>query len=75
MAMIVHPVDGLINRLLQQNNRPGKVNTGVSGREAFPRDHVQISGEAHQQARASENAPSRLENQLLQMYTRHGNAA
>ncbi len=75
MAMTVHPVDGLINRLLQQNNRPGKADTGVSGRDVFPRDHVQISGEAHQQARTSGDSPSRLENQLLQMYTRHGYTA
>lgn len=74
MAMIVHPVDGLINRLLQQNNRPGKTDPSVSGRDVLPRDHVQISGEAQYQGRASGNSPSYLENQLLRMYTRHGNA-
>jgi len=72
MAMIVHPVDGLINRLLQQNNRLGKTDPSVSGRDVLPRDHVQISREAQHQARGSGNSPSRLENQLLQMYTRHG---
>jgi len=74
MAMTVHPVDGLIHRLLQQNNRPGKADSNVAGRDTLPRDHVRISGEAYNQARASGNSPSHLESQLLQMYTRHGNA-
>jgi len=74
MAMTVHPVDGLIHRLLQQNNRPSKADSDVSGRDVLPRDHVQISGEAHHQVRLG-NSPSHLENQLLQMYTRHGHAS
>jgi len=75
MAMTIHPVDGLIQRLLQQSSRPGKTGSDVSSSNSFPLDQVQISGDAHHQARLSGNAPSRLEDQLLQMYTRHGHVS
>jgi len=55
MAIMVQPVDGLINRLLQQN---GKSATPTQGATASPvlQDHVSISSHARQQPEASAHA-------------------
>lgn len=73
MALSVLPVDGLINRLIDQHQRP----SGKSQKYQPPSrvaDQVSISSQARAQAgdAAAEQQPSRLENQLLQMYNRSG---
>ena len=70
MAISVHPVDGLINRLLQQNSssvsRRGSVQQPARPDSA---DRVEISTQAKQGV--AEQPASKLESQLLQLYSRH----
>jgi len=76
MALTVHPADGLIHRLLQQNSRTPTTKSGVSAEPGVHRDSINISDEARGQAQHTpEPSPSRLENQLLRMYTHHGHAS
>jgi len=78
MAISVQPVDGLINRLLQQNSRaPSAAEKAASTPTAPSRDQVNISSEAllqrqalsdrveQQQRRESGKA---LESHLLSLY-------
>lgn len=75
MALSVLPVDGLINRLIDQHQRPsgGSRSTRPTYRTA---DQVSISSQARAHADSGEalheQQASRLEDQLLQMYTRSG---
>jgi len=77
--MTIHPADGLINRLLQQNSRPSNAesqNVAPSKREV--KDSVHISSAARNQEAPSQEVPSpdvqrhagerQLESQLLQLY-------
>ncbi|MDQ6972733.1 MAG: hypothetical protein Q9M30_08795 [Mariprofundaceae bacterium] len=71
MAISVLPVDGLINRLIQQNQRPSDRPSSGSASKPAQSDQVNISHEAKAQAGSSdiEQTQSQLENQLLQMYS------
>lgn len=72
MAISVLPVDGLINRLIQQNQRHASRPGGVSAETGSPRDKVNISAQAKAHAAGSgEHAPSQLESKLLAMYRAH----
>jgi len=46
MAISALPVDGLINRLIQQNQRPAARPSGSSSEVATPQDQVSISNQA-----------------------------
>lgn len=72
MAISVLPVDGLINRLIQQNQRPASKPSSVPADAGAPRDKVNISTQAKAHAAGSgEHAPSQLESKLLAMYRAH----
>jgi len=73
MAISALPVDGLINRLLQQHQRPAVKNTSSSSKPYSQGDQVNISNQAKAQAEGGDipQEPSKLENQLLQMYSAH----
>jgi len=80
MAIMVQPVDGLINRLLQQNGKPSAPSQGAAANPA-QQDHVSISSNARQQPEApahagqqqqySPDAQSSLQ-QSLRQSSRHG---
>jgi len=74
MAISVLPVDGLINRLIQQNQRPTSRHASSQAGGAAPQDKVSISSQAKLQAEGgAQHAPSQLESKLLDMYkARHG---
>ncbi|MDQ6988061.1 MAG: hypothetical protein Q9M25_09685 [Mariprofundaceae bacterium] len=70
MALSVLPVEGLIHRLIQQQQLPAtKASSATSDQKKH--DQVNISNQARERADtgASEQTPSKLENQLLQMYS------
>jgi len=72
MAISVLPVDGLINRLIQQNQRPTSRPANASADSATLQDKVNISSQAKAHAAGSgEHAPSQLESKLLEMYKAH----
>jgi len=73
MAISALPVDGLINRLIQQHQRPVVKTTNSSAKSSPQADQVNISNQAKVQAGGGEipQEPSKLENQLLQMYSAH----
>ncbi len=68
MAMVINPIDGLVQRLIRQ----GAGHSSTVRQVAFPgRDRVSFSHEARQ---AGLDAPSsKLESQLLQSYGPHKN--
>ncbi len=74
MTISVQPVDGLINRLLQQNSRPASVaERRLDSRMQAGQDQLSISAKAqsqpadtsHQQSKAGGKA---LESHLLNLY-------
>jgi len=67
MAISVHPVDGLINRLLQQHSSSASRRENVQSTPPASADRVNISQQAKQGV--VEPSPSKLESQLLQLYT------
>ncbi len=71
MAISALPIDGLINRLIQQHQLPSAKNTPSSKQHPSQGDQVNISTQAKTQAEAgmAQQEPSKLENQLLQMYS------
>lgn len=72
MAISTLPVDGLINRLIQQNQRPAPRPAGPSAQGNDLQDKVNISSQAKTHAAGSvEHTPSQLESKLLEMYTVH----
>jgi len=72
MAISILPVDGLINRLIQQNQRPAARPAGPSPQGGDLQDKVNISSQAKTHAAGNgEHAPSQLESKLLEMYTAH----
>ena len=74
MALSVLPVDGLINRLIQQNQRPASRSSSSSSDRTVPQDKVNISSEAKAQTDvdgAQDSAPSQLESKLLELYRSH----
>ncbi|MDX8392639.1 MAG: hypothetical protein R8K53_08770 [Mariprofundaceae bacterium] len=69
MAISALPVEGLIHRLIQQQQLPiTKMSAATSAQQMH--DQVSISEQAREQADtgAADQTPSKLENQLLQMY-------
>lgn len=83
MSISVQPVDGLINRLLQQNSKPSPVSERHTASHAMPtHDQVTISAKAQshhaaasdahiqQQNRPGEKA---LESHLLNLYKSNDN--
>jgi len=76
MAISVQPVDGLINRLLQQNNRPASVAERRLGSKQLKRDQVSISTMAQSQSNPVSDASQQqnktggkaLESHLLKLY-------
>jgi len=71
MAISALPVDGLINRLIQQHQLPAAKTKASPAQRPFPEDQVSISSQAQTQADAevAQHGSSKLENQLLQMYS------
>jgi len=53
MAISVQPVDGLINRLLQQNSKPSSVARQGQSSPTLKQDHVSISAQAQQHSSVS----------------------
>jgi len=87
MAISVLPVDGLINRLIQQNQRPASRPSGTSSEPGTLQDKVNISSQAKAhasgandqagqaatggQTASQDQTPSPLESKLLEMYKIH----
>jgi len=66
MALTVHPVDGLINRLLQQHNGTSRHKGIAQQRPVVSGERVDISQEARQAS--IEQSDSKLESHLLHLY-------
>lgn len=72
MAVSVLPVDGLINRLIQQNQRLTSRPAEASADSTRLQDKVNISNQAKLHAAGiGERAQSQLESKLLEMYKVH----
>ena len=72
MPISVHPVDGLISRLLQQYQRTAG-GQSASRATAHPKhDHVSLSDAARHMANAGTDA-GKLESSLLYLYSQRGN--
>ncbi len=72
MPISVHPVDGLISRLLQQYQRTAG-GQSASRASAHPRhDHVSLSDMGRHMANAGADA-GKLESSLLHLYNHRGN--
>ena len=72
MPISVHPVDGLISRLLQQYQRTAG-GQSASRASAHPKhDHVSLSDAARHMANAGTDA-GKLESSLLYLYSQRGN--
>jgi hypothetical protein len=76
MAISVQPVDGLINRLLQQNSRPASAtDRKMESHTAPTQDQVSISPRAQSQAvtgPSQHNTGGKaLESHLLNLYKMH----
>jgi len=74
MPISVQPVDGLINRLLQQNSKPSVSHARPAHQPSGGSDAVNISAQAKSQHQAAAAAPQQapgnksLESQLLNLY-------
>ena len=82
MAISIQPVDGLINRLLQQNGKPSSVTKQHSPSPMSQQDQVSISSSAKQQAPLTESqvqstsdkpGERALESHLLNLYKKNDN--
>lgn len=78
MALTVRPADGLIHRLLQQNSQATSKPYAEKLASIHVNDQINISQGAREQATAGNNVvdsrqqtQSRLESQLLRLYTHH----
>jgi len=67
MSISVHPVDGLINRLLQQHSSSVGRRENVQRGQLGSGDRVNISRQATDVA--ADQSVSKLESQLLQLYS------
>lgn len=70
MPISVHPVDGLISRLLQQYHRTAGGSSSRTSTHVKP-DHVSLSDMARQMTHASAD-PGKLESSLLHLYNQRG---
>ncbi|MBL4775041.1 MAG: hypothetical protein JKY87_03165 [Mariprofundus sp.] len=82
MAISIQPVDGLINRLLQQNGKPSSVTRQQSPSAMPQQDQVNISSSAKQQSPSTESqvqsssykpGERALESHLLNLYKKNDN--
>ncbi len=82
MAISVQPVDGLINRLLQQNGKHSPVAKQTSPTTMGPKDQISISSSANKAQTPStesqlqlQNKPGEraLESHLLNLYRKNDN--
>jgi len=82
MAISIQPVDGLINRLLQQNGKPSSVARPYTSAPMPQQDQVSISSSAKQnspstkpQIQSTNNKPGEraLESHLLNLYKKNDN--
>jgi len=84
MAMSIQPVDGLINRLLQQQGKPSSVTRQSAPAATVKQDQVNISSSAYaqktpttesqvQQQSQQQNKPGEraLESHLLNLYKKN----
>lgn len=71
MPISVHPVDGLISRLLQQCQRPTGGASAPRGTAHAKHDHVSLSDVARQMAEPGAEA-GKLESSLLYLYNQRG---
>ncbi|MDQ6970660.1 MAG: hypothetical protein Q9M16_09135 [Mariprofundus sp.] len=83
MAISIQPVDGLINRLLQQNSKPSSVARQSAPAAAPKQDQVSISSSAYSQktpttesqvqSQQQQNKPGEraLESHLLNLYKKN----
>jgi len=75
MPLTVRPADGLIHRLLQQNSQPAGKPQAEEPSPVHANDQVSISQHAREQAGVVDSRQqnqSKLESQLLRLYTHHG---
>lgn len=74
MPISVHPVDGLISRLLQQYQRSSGAGQSSSRAPAQAKqDHVSLSDVARQMAGSGTANTGKLESSLLYLYNQRGN--
>ena len=71
MPISVHPVDGLISRLLQQYHRSAGGQSASRGTAHAKQDHVSLSDMARQAVSAGADA-GKLESSLLYLYNHRG---
>lgn len=78
MALTVRPADGLIHRLLQQNSQAAGKPQAEKTASIRINDQVNISQHAREKSDSENNAvdsrkqnQSKLESQLLRLYTHH----
>jgi len=73
MPISVHPVDGLISRLLQQYQRTAGGQSASRAQAQPKQDHVSLSDVARQMAGSGATNAGKLESSLLYLYNQRGN--
>ena len=68
MAMTLRPTDGLVTRLLQQQNRNQSATVSSASSSAKKTDQVSISDQARSQVQSNQFKQKDLESQLLRLY-------